>query len=1097
MLDQQKEMIERHIKTHTERSDEDYAAVSILKTFLRSDGKINPHFAEGDKWPNIDGTFEFVPEPSISRRPKQSFSVQIKGSGVYKENEGIIKYSLKSLGFPAYIYSHVTFDPGILFVVLNPNHRGYERVFWKYMSMDFLNSIDFEKDSVTLIFSPEEEILNTEESIEIFCEKLEKIIDHHSFINKLDTDIYSLKDVINMISACNEDITTYLDGFNNLSDTRDHISRRMLTRLYDLCMATLLLNALRLENNKVTLQLAWEISILNIDTKYLGTFLKGLQYIGKRIPDEGQSERLMLKYYSFLWQIRKFLSEKFQISILHNLEKFPLQINKIDQEFYELVAEAVNSVAWNECEWGRTRFYVQKKTPFFVGSERYYEITLQMTSIYATKYNRITVYTKQDISTNYPIQIGYVDTFIQLWNIETKIKVITQWRVSIPATCLNKLGKILKKPINVSMKYGEYNELMAFLTKTGINLLELIDLKEVDFLSIINAIYHNTSTSYFKEVLLKLRESCSKYDKKKGSHVVRYLLIDLKEEHLEGVIPTLYNPKTLSDDFYLSTKCYPFEKNPFLSNLTGCKSNGINQIKKIISVVGRDNLDIFLPYLYIKNFTENTGEIYFEEDSILTKETIDKYNSQLDSWECKKGYKIKQENGLVSINSYENMTLIILRKLLEFAKGENKGQKEYNQAFLKQCGIHFTDKIKEQVIKDVFVSSQLLLIYGAAGTGKTMLINYISNLMSGCSKLFLTKTHTALQNLKRRIDNPGTAVEFISIDSFTKKIDLPNYDIIFIDECSTIDNRIMLEFIHKIRPDAFLVLAGDIHQIESIEFGNWFFYAKDIIRTPGANVELLNTWRTKEQKLIDLWNEVRTRSELIVEKLVIDGPFSENIGANIFKQEDEDEVILCLNYDGKFGLNNMNNYFQNANDQGEFVSWQEWNYKVGDRILFNDSKRFSLLYNNLKGKIVSIEKNPYEINFTIDVDILLTEKACQKDGIELVEVTDKMSRIRFSVYAIDEKNIDEEMHMESVIPFQLAYAVSIHKAQGLEYDSVKIIIPDNNAEKITHGVFYTAITRAKKKLKIYWGSETMEKIVKSFSEESNNNSLEVIKNKLK
>ena len=369
--------------------------------------------------------------------------------------------------------------------------------------------------------------------------------------------------------------------------------------------------------------------------------------------------------------------------------------------------------------------------------------------------------------------------------------------------------------------------------------------------------------------------------------------------------------------------------------------------------------------------------------------------------------------------------------------------------------------------------------------------------MSGCSKLFLTKTHTALQNLKRRIDNPGTAVEFISIDSFTKKIDLPNYDIIFIDECSTIDNRIMLEFIHKIRPDAFLVLAGDIHQIESIEFGNWFFYAKDIIRTPGANVELLNTWRTKEQKLIDLWNEVRTRSELIVEKLVIDGPFSENIGANIFKQEDEDEVILCLNYDGKFGLNNMNNYFQNANDQGEFVSWQEWNYKVGDRILFNDSKRFSLLYNNLKGKIVSIEKNPYEINFTIDVDILLTEKACQKDGIELVEVTDKMSRIRFSVYAIDEKNIDEEMHMESVIPFQLAYAVSIHKAQGLEYDSVKIIIPDNNAEKITHGVFYTAITRAKKKLKIFWGSETMEKIVKSFSEESNNNSLEVIKNKLK
>ena len=61
------------------------------------------------------------------------------------------------------------------------------------------------------------------------------------------------------------------------------------------------------------------------------------------------------------------------------------------------------------------------------------------------------------------------------------------------------------------------------------------------------------------------------------------------------------------------------------------------------------------------------------------------------------------------------------------------------------------------------------MIYGAAGTGKTLLINYISNLMSKQKKLFLTKTHTAKQNLQRRIDNPGTESEFVSIDSFTKK----------------------------------------------------------------------------------------------------------------------------------------------------------------------------------------------------------------------------------------------------------------------------------------------------------------------------------------
>ena len=83
------------------------------------------------------------------------------------------------------------------------------------------------------------------------------------------------------------------------------------------------------------------------------------------------------------------------------------------------------------------------------------------------------------------------------------------------------------------------------------------------------------------------------------------------------------------------------------------------------------------------------------------------------------------------------------------------------------------------------------------------------------------------------------------------------------------------------------------------------------------------------------------------------------------------------------------------------------------------------------------------------------------------------------------------------LPFQLAYAVSIHKAQGLEYDSVKVIIPQSNSEKITHGIFYTAITRAKKKLKIYWSAETMKEIVSGFAtNESNGKSLEIVKAKL-
>lgn len=222
-----------------------------------------------------------------------------------------------------------------------------------------------------------------------------------------------------------------------------------------------------------------------------------------------------------------------------------------------------------------------------------------------------------------------------------------------------------------------------------------------------------------------------------------------------------------------------------------------------------------------------------------------------------------------------------------------------------------------------------------------------------------------------------------------------------------------------------------------------------------------------------------------------------NIG-NFISVEDEFYIfdILCLNYDGKFGLNNMNSYFQNANTETAVV-WRDWKYKVGDHILFNDTDRFSLLYNNLKGRIVQIELFDSRIRFTVDVEIPLTEQDCQNDGIEFIDIIDDVTRIRFDVFDFEEEMADED-RKKAIVPFQLAYAVSIHKAQGLEYRSVKVVIPSSNAEKITHGIFYTAITRAKEKLKIYWSSETMQEVVAGFSiDTSRQKSLAIIKEKLK
>lgn len=1092
------ELYRRHISTHSERSAEDRAAVSALETFLTSDGKINTNFSCDDKWPNHDGTFEFVSESEISRCPEQNFIVQIKGTHNYKEVDGIISYSLTSLAFPAFIASDVTADPGILFIVLNPDVRGKKRVFWKYLSPSFIQSIDFEKNSTTIKLSSEDEIEDTDESVNMFCHKLQKIIEMHLFLSKLDKDNLRKEDAVKIIETRCEDISLEIDRISDGNKSRDYISRRIVNGLYDLCYAVLVLNAINLGYTNVNERLAWELAQFNIQTKYLSNFLKGLKYIGSRIPEEGQSERLMLKYYNYLWEIRRFLKTNFNIAVLRNLEIFPLNTDTLDIEYYEMVASSICAIDLSQKVPTTSRYYIQKKTPFFVEGERYFEITLQLAGLYATKFNRITVYSKQNISTNYSIQIAYADAEINLWGAKSKIKVVTNWKVSIDPSCLNKLGKILKIRQKLNKNYGEYISLMNFLTRTGMNLFDLINMHEDNFQNALDHIYGETNTNIFKDILIKLRRDYSLSSNKKGKHTIRYILLNLREETLESVLPNAFDKYCLSDDLYITSRCYPFEKNPFISNLAGRKTSRGN-IKDLLEITnGSAKFNTVRPYLTIENMIRETGELYFDIDSVASREEIKKYNSSLDQWECSNGFMINEENGFLSIDSYETTTIFILDKLLKYSKMSNRGQRESNLRYLRQCNINFEDPLKKIALQKLFVNSQVMLIYGAAGTGKTTLINYISNMMNQSKKLFLTKTHTALQNLERRIENPGIDSDFISIDSFTKTITLTDYDIVFVDECSTIDNRTMKRLLEKIDESTLLVLAGDIYQIESIDFGNWFYYAKDIIKTDGANVELLNTWRTDKKELKGLWDEVRKIQPIITEKLAIDGPFSADIGEEIFISQDKDEIVLCLNYDGKFGLNNMNLYFQNANTKSEVYTWAEWTFKVGDPVIFLDTQRSPLLYNNLKGRIVDISKRDSAILFTLDIDTILTERQCRNESFEFVDVTDFGTRIRLEVVANDDELATEEERIKTIIPFQIAYAVSIHKAQGLEYNSVKIIIPSYNAEKISHSIFYTAITRAKEKLKIFWSAETMKTVVESFDKEKNGQrTLEVIEKKLK
>ncbi|MDD2594107.1 MAG: ATP-binding domain-containing protein, partial [Bacteroidales bacterium] len=246
-------------------------------------------------------------------------------------------------------------------------------------------------------------------------------------------------------------------------------------------------------------------------------------------------------------------------------------------------------------------------------------------------------------------------------------------------------------------------------------------------------------------------------------------------------------------------------------------------------------------------------------------------------------------------------------------------------------------------------------------------------------------------------------------------------------------------------------------------------------------------------ELIDLWNKVRNIEETILEQNVVNN-YSETLNESIFEHSEEDQIILCLNYDGLYGINNINKFLQSNNPNLANI-WGNLIYKIDDPILFNDTKRFGTsIYNNLKGKIVNIVILENHIQFDIEIYEVLNEM--DEDGFELIGSAENgNSIIRFSVGHQTSSDEDDDT-TDDLMPFQVAYAVSIHKAQGLEYDSVKIVISDEVDEMITHNIFYTAITRAKKKLKIYWSPETEKKVLENLEPRNNKRDVGLLKSKI-
>lgn len=797
---------------------------------------------------------------------------------------------------------------------------------------------------------------------------------------------------------------------------------------------------------------------------FITRFHKLLQPSASHYTFDGDtSERLMLRYYEYLLRLRKLLLETTGVRILANLESFPLNQDLAMAAYHRQISLAIEQRGQSVSS-RRDRYYIHKSRPFIVDGEIYYEVTFHNAVNWSNKAQRIIAFTKIDIADNYAALLGLQDTTIEAFGQKMPITIIRSWEVAIRPAEIQNFARLFGQQMQRGRTdSAEYRYVMRRLT-SGYTLLDLIDAPDDRYRAIRSEGTAGVSSPQIFPALDEARRIIR--GGKPGQNVLRYLLLRLRNRDLKPQYD--WQPNARLSNLNLAYGCIPFDDMPFCSMPLQHTPRFWDLINSL-DATGRAHE---LLARRIQRNVEDHGILYTPVSKLSDFDGIETliatYNRAL-YYKHRPYRSLVLDKGHVFIQGYEDETYSIVSELQSRAKQGVAGYSAAVNQWLDTTTHAFDDDTKRNALVNLFDQSRVALIYGAAGTGKTRMVDHIANYFADKDKLFLANTNPAVENLRRRVTAPNC--EFRTVASQNAK-PRGSFDLLVIDECSTVSNSDLLRVLNE-TDFKLLVLVGDVYQIEAIRFGNWFNVIRSYI--PSSSIfELTTPFRTSEQSLIDFWAKVRYLDETIPE-VIARNHYSMKLDATLFENPSPQDIILALNYDGLYGINNINRFLQASNPQPA-VPWGPAVYKVDDPVLFSDNDRFrGLIYNNLKGTITAIRPFRERIEFDILLDRPVTE--FDVEGYEgLGWVAD--STVRFSVYDLDSSNEDED-HDISTVPFQVAYAIGIHKAQGLEYDTVKIVITDANEQDITHNIFYTAITRARKHLRIYWSPETQNTVLQA------------------
>lgn len=799
------------------------------------------------------------------------------------------------------------------------------------------------------------------------------------------------------------------------------------------------------------------------------------------IVDEINSVFVLNKYCAYLIRIRDYLKDNYGIDIMSNVESV-LYTPKDDlKDYYKAIKDDLSSLH-SGVGAKYAYYYVMSCNPIIIEGKIFYEVELCNSKKKSNKLGNVIAFADFDLPAEYRARFSFFESSVTVNDGRMPLLIINDYKVAIPSSVINRFGKIVNFPLDVSPTMKEYQNLMTHLTREKRNLLDLVSLDDEQFGSVFTDIAYGCKKIEIFPFLCYLRDVIAVGGL--ASVIIKYFLITM-----EGKIMSAQCADDVSEKlqgFYLKNGCIPFAEMPLCTSLIGHNPT-MECVLKCVSTEGRQH-ELLAKRIMVE--AERKGNLFTEiselerlgdKEKILS--LVATYNSCIYPGHLSTREIRVYSGKYLYMTGYVNDTIEIIKKLQNSSKYCIKNYSSFIDSYLSKpdaAGIDIKDisADKLQVFRRLYDCTMVAVLNGAAGTGKTFLIRLLSDAFTGYKKIFLANTIPAKENMRRRV-NISAEDKCLTVASFlagNKYYD--GYAFLIIDEGSTISNRDMCSILKSSSASVFL-LVGDSFQLGAINFGNWFHLINEFLKNEAVNC-LSTVHRTASNDMLRIWDAARQIRPDLAEFLARANCLSE-FNQSLYNRNEEDEIILALNYNGLYGINNINAFLQ-ENNPAPSVSLGITHYKVNDPILFSENKRFEQhLHNNLKGKIVGIQDMRDRVIFDVEVDKVILEFGLHNAAFELLSpIHHGKSVVRFSVLKRSDDTDDDGDSESYVVPFQIAYAISIHKAQGLEYESVKVVITDDVCSQISHDVFYTAITRAKSRLKIYSNVETMKKLVGAF-----------------